>query len=133
MPLPEPSNRNEPRPPPGQGVVNCVAYDHAGKRRGDIDIDDISRVMADPDVFVWVGLHEPDESLLEKLQKQFDLHDLAIEDAHSAHQRTKIEAYGESLFMVVQTAQLNQGTIAFGETTSFSARATSSPCVTAPR
>ncbi len=98
------------------GVVNCVAYGRDGRRLGDIDVSRISRVMADPEVFVWVGLHEPGEDLLEQLQEQFDLHDLAIEDAHSAHQRTKIEAYGESLFTVVQTAQLNGGTIAFGET-----------------
>ncbi|ODV27238.1 MAG: magnesium transporter, partial [Rhodanobacter sp. SCN 68-63] len=73
-------------------------------------------VLEQPDTFVWVGLHEPDEALLEKLQEEFDLHDLAIEDAHHAHQRTKIEAYGDSLFIVVQTAQLVAGKLAFGET-----------------
>ena len=54
--------------------------------------------------------------LLLKLQEEFGLHDLAIEDAHSAHQRTKIETYGDSLFLVVQTAQLIDGHLAFGET-----------------
>ena len=51
------------------------------------------------------GLYEPDEGILEKLQEEFGLHDLAIEDAHNAHQRPKIEAYGNSLFIVVHTAQ----------------------------
>jgi magnesium transporter len=98
-------------------VVNCVAYDtRDGKRIGDITLDGISDALKVPDTFVWVGLHEPDESLLLKLQEEFDLHDLAIEDAQHAHQRTKIEAYGESLFIVVQTAQLVNGHIAFGET-----------------
>lgn len=100
----------------GQAVINCVAYCHDGRRIGDIDIDAISDVMEDPDAFVWVGLHDPGEALLEKLQDEFNLHDLAIEDAQSAHQRTKIEAYGDSLFIVVQTAQLMDGCIAFGET-----------------
>ena len=97
-------------------VVNCVAYRSNGTRVGEVDIEAISDVLQEPDTFVWVGLHEPDEALLLKLQEEFDLHDLAIEDAQSAHQRTKIEAYGDSLFIVVQTAQLDHGHIAFGET-----------------
>ncbi len=97
-------------------VVNCVAYHRDGRRIGDITLDAISDVLAEDDSFVWVGLHEPDEPLLEKLQEEFDLHDLAIEDAHHAHQRTKIESYGDSLFIVVQTAQLVAGKLAFGET-----------------
>ena len=97
-------------------VVNCIAYRSDGQRIGEIGIDEISDVLKEPDTFVWVGLHEPDEALLLKLQEEFDLHDLAIEDAQSAHQRTKVEAYGDSLFIVVQTAQLDGGHIAFGET-----------------
>ena len=73
-------------------VVNCVAYRNDGRRIGDIGVDAISEVLKEPDTFVWVGLHEPDEALLLKLQEEFDLHDLAIEDARSAHQRTKIES-----------------------------------------
>jgi len=104
-------------PVPSTGmVVNCVAYRFDGQRIGDISVDDISEVLKQPDTFVWVGLHEPDEALLHKLQEEFDLHDLAIEDAQAAHQRTKIETYGDSLFVVVQTAQLVSGHIAFGET-----------------
>ena len=97
-------------------VVNCVAYSTDGKRQRDISIEEISDVMAKPDTFVWVGLHEPNESLLEKLQEEFGLHDLAVEDAHKAHQRPKIEAYGDSLFIVLHTAQLDHGCIQFGET-----------------
>ena len=97
-------------------VINCVAYRHDGQRIDNITIDAISDVLKEPDTFVWVGLHEPDEALLLKLQEEFDLHDLAIEDAQLAHQRTKIETYGDSLFIVVQTAQLTGGHIAFGET-----------------
>jgi magnesium transporter len=97
-------------------VVNCVAYRNDGSRIGEITLDTISEVLAQPDTFVWVGLHEPDEALLMKLQEEFGLHDLAIEDAHNAHQRTKIDAYGDSLFLVVQTAQLINTRLAFGET-----------------
>ena len=109
-PPPAPAPVDEPM------VVNCVGYHRDGTRIGDIAIDDISDVLAKPDTFVWVGLHEPDEDMLEKLQEEFGLHDLAIEDAHNAHQRTKIETYGDSLFLVVQTAQLVDGQLKFGET-----------------
>jgi magnesium transporter len=106
----EPASTDQPM------VVNCIAYRKDGCRVGDISLDAISDALAEPDTFVWVGLHEPDEALLEKLQEEFGLHDLAIEDAHNAHQRTKLETYGDSLFLVVQTAQLIDRHLAFGET-----------------
>ena len=111
---------DEPVAPPAQPdrtpVVNCVAYRRNGERIGDISLERIGKVLAEPGTFVWVGLHEPDEALLELLQEEFDLHDLAVEDAHRAHQRTKIESYGDSMFVVVQTAQAVRARIAFGET-----------------
>ncbi len=64
-------------------------------------------------------MYEPDERLLDKLQEEFGLHDLAIEDAQHAHQRPKIEAYGESLFVVMHTAQVVDSHIRFGETYAF--------------
>jgi magnesium transporter len=100
----------------GPMVVNCVAYDRTGHRLPDITLDEISDVLEKPDTFVWVGLHEPDEALLNKLQEEFQLHDLAVEDAHHAHQRPKIEVYGDSLFIVIHTAQEVNRKIEFGET-----------------
>lgn len=97
-------------------VANCAAYGGDGRKIRDITLDEISDFLARPDGFVWVGLVEPDEPLLEKLQAEFGLHELAVEDAHNAHQRPKIEAYGDSLFVVAQTAQMSDGRIAFGET-----------------
>ncbi|MFO1507378.1 MAG: magnesium/cobalt transporter CorA [Lysobacterales bacterium] len=101
---------------PNPMVANCVAYGAHGERLGDITLDAISDYLGRPDGFVWVGLVEPDEALLDKMAAEFGLHELAIEDAHSAHQRPKIESYGSSLFIVAQTAQLTDGNIAFGET-----------------
>ena len=101
-------------------VVNCVAYDREGRRR-DITLEAISDVLAcDDGSFVWVGLHEPEDALLDKMQEEFGLHDLAVEDAQHAHQRPKIESYGDSLFVVAHTAQASgDGGIAFGETHAF--------------
>jgi magnesium transporter len=97
-------------------VANCAAYGADGKKIRDITLDEISDFLEQPHGFVWVGLVEPDEPLLEKLQAEFGLHELAVEDAHTAHQRPKIESYGDSLFIVAQTAQMTDGNIAFGET-----------------
>ena len=97
-------------------VANCVAYGADGRKLRDLTLDEISDFLAQPDGFVWVGLVEPDTAMLEKMQEEFGLHELAIEDARSAHQRPKIEAYGHSLFVAVQTAELAGGNIAFGET-----------------
>ena len=47
-------------------------------------------------------------TLLSSVQRQFELHDLAIEDADHAHQRPKIEQYGDALFIVARTAQLDR-------------------------
>lgn len=102
--------------PPPSMVINCVAYRADGSRLPDITVEQISDVLQQPDTFVWVGLHEPTETLLDTFQDEFGLHDLAIEDAHHAHQRPKIEVYGDSLFIVLHTAQFVSGQIEFGET-----------------
>ena len=98
-------------------IVNCAAY-LDGKRVANIEVNNISQALQNTDQFIWVGLHEPSEETLEKFQQQFNLHDLAIEDAHNAHQRPKIEMFGDILFIVLRTAQLNKNDhhIEFGET-----------------
>src|SRR4051794_17350660 len=98
-----------------QGVIAAGAYVD-GRRVANIAIDEASSWRSKPDHVVWIGLYEPDIALLTAVQRQFDLHDLAIEDANNAHQRPKIEQYGEALFIVARTAQLIDGRIAFGET-----------------
>jgi magnesium transporter len=105
-------------PSPGaSGVINCAAY-AAGIRVADLAVEDIEPALTRKDQFVWLGLYEPDEALLRQVQRQFHLHDLAIEDAYNAHQRPKLEVYEGSVFVVLRTAQ-RHGTpphIEFGET-----------------
>lgn len=96
-------------------VVNCVAYTK-GRRMCDISVEEISDILEQEAAFVWLGLFEPDEELLKKVQQEFGLHDLAVEDAHRAHQRPKLERYGDSLFIVLHTAQMAGEEIDFGET-----------------
>jgi len=95
-------------------VINCVSYD-GGLRHAEVDLAQ-ARCPDKDGAFIWVGLHEPDKELLRTVQQRFNLHDLAIEDALLAHQRPKLEIYGESIFVALRTAQLVDKKIQFGET-----------------
>jgi magnesium transporter len=86
-------------------LVNCAAYQD-GRRIADLTVDEISDYVGQPDCFVWVALSDPDDAELEKMRVEFELHSLAIDDARRGHQRPKIEEYGESLFVVLQTITL---------------------------
>ncbi|GIX35390.1 MAG: magnesium transporter CorA [Lysobacteraceae bacterium] len=103
-------------------IRNCVAYTGDGRRGPELGLDGVQDFLRGGEGFVWVGLHEPDEPLLQRVQEAFGLHDLAVEDAHHAHQRPKIESYGNALFIVVHTAQMEEGRIRFGETHVFLGR-----------
>lgn len=70
-----------------------------------------------PDGFAWIGLYRPDAESLGVLAAQFGLHELAVEDAVNAHQRPKLERYGDTLFMVLKAARYNDASerVEFGE------------------
>jgi magnesium transporter len=110
---------NQPKDTPG--VVASAAY-AGGRRVAEVPIDEAGEWSRKPGHVVWIGLHEPGLELLRKVQGQFGLHELAIEDALKAHQRPKLEQYGEALFIVARTAQMLDGRIAFGETHLFVGR-----------
>jgi len=59
---------------------------------------------ATPDGVAWIGLYRPTEAELHSLASEFNLHELAIEDAISAHQRPKLERYDGVLFVVLRAA-----------------------------
>jgi magnesium transporter len=97
------------------GIVAAGVY-LQGRRVADIEIEQAGEWARRPGHVVWIGLFEPAPDVLRRVQVQFGLHDLAIEDAETAHQQPKVEQYGESLFIVARTAQMVEGSIAFGET-----------------
>ena len=102
-------------PDDGPGVVNAAAYSR-GHRVANVAIEEAGAWAQRPGHVVWIGLLEPEDALLHRVQAQFGLHDLAIEDASHAHQRPKLETYGDGLFIVTRTAQMIDGRVAFGET-----------------
>ena len=95
-------------------LINCVAYQE-GKKLADITVDQISDYLTHPNCFVWVALMDADPGELAQMQQEFNLHELAVEDARNGHQRPKIEEYGDSLFAVVKTAEMIDDTLHIGE------------------
>jgi magnesium transporter len=113
----------KPNPVPDEvpGIVASGVY-AGGRRVADVDIEEAGKWARRPGHVVWLGLLEPSADLLARVQAQFNLHELAIEDANNAHQRPKVEQYGDALFVVARTAQMVGGRIAFGETHLFIGR-----------
>jgi magnesium transporter len=99
-------------------LINCVAYQD-GRRLADIPVDQIHLFVNEPDCFVWVALADPEPAELEVMQKEFGLHELAVEDARHGHQRPKIEEYDESLFVVLQMIEPSEGDLSVGEVAIF--------------
>ncbi|MET7605403.1 magnesium/cobalt transporter CorA [Streptomyces avermitilis] len=92
------------RSPLGSAVVNCVMYQDGVRVPGGHDlVEAVERVRKKDDGFVWLGLHEPTDQEFAGIAELFDLHPLAVEDAVEAHQRPKLERYGETLFAVFKT------------------------------
>jgi magnesium transporter len=79
----------------------------------------------DGEGYVWVGLADPSADELEEARVRFNLHELAVEDAQNAHQRPKIEDYGDgNYFIVLRTARYEdeQEVVEFGEVQLFVGR-----------
>jgi magnesium transporter len=95
-------------------LINCVAYEN-GKKLADITVEAISDYLALPNCFVWVALRDPGPGELAIMQHEFGLHDLAVEDARKTNQRPKIDEYGDELFCVLKTIELEDNEFQVGE------------------
>jgi len=95
-------------------LVNCVAYQD-GRKLADIPAADISDYVSRPECMVWVALKDPSHEELAQMQAEFDLHELAVEDAHKGQQRPKLEEYGGTLFLVLQHLEIREGELEIAE------------------
>jgi len=103
-------------------LVRCAVY-KSGQKFADIDASEIHQYVNQPDCFVWVALFEPDAAALDQMQREFNLHPLAIEDARKGHQRAKFEEYADSIFMVAHLIeQQADGDLRVGEVDIFAGR-----------
>jgi magnesium transporter len=108
----------DPQKPKGHSVVDSAIY-CGGNRIASPDslADTYSALHTSPKSLAWIGLYRPDRRELASLAQEFDLHELAIEDANEAHQRPKLERYGDTLFVVLKAARYRDATeeVEFGE------------------
>jgi magnesium transporter len=96
-------------------LINCVAYQQ-GNKLADIPVSSINEHVHQPGCFVWVALKDASDDELLEMQRQFGLHDLAVEDARHGHQRPKIEEYGHTVFTVMHTVEADdKGVLQVGE------------------
>lgn len=98
-------------------IVDCAVYENGHRRPGELALEEAYQACGVGDCFVWIGLHEPTEEEFDSVRREFDLHELAVEDAINAHQRPKLEVYGDSVFVVLKTARYleSQEEVEFGE------------------
>ncbi|MEU3248461.1 MULTISPECIES: magnesium and cobalt transport protein CorA [unclassified Streptomyces] len=108
-PAAPPAPRTDPPPPeiPDTGsVVQAALYRDGVRVSTPASLADTFRELRDqPDGMAWIGLARPTEAELLSLAAEFDLHPLAVEDAMEAHQRPKLERYGDTLFVVLRAAR----------------------------
>lgn len=98
-------------------IVDCAVYKAGTRREGSLALEHAFEASRQKDAFVWIGLYEPTEEEFDAVRREFELHELAVEDAIDAHQRPKLEVYGDSLFLVLKTARYLEAeeAVEFGE------------------
>ena len=86
-------------------IVDCAVYEDGRRRDGALPVHEAMEACREPGAFTWIGLYEPTEEEFDSIRREFDLHELAVEDAIHAHQRPKLEVYGDTVFIVLKTAR----------------------------
>jgi magnesium transporter len=97
-------------------IVDLAVYKD-GQREEDVSLENAFEACHEPGALVWIGLHEPSADEFDSVRREFELHELAVEDAMKGHQRPKLEVYGdEQIFLVLKTARyFEPDTLEFGE------------------
>ncbi|MBT2479555.1 magnesium and cobalt transport protein CorA [Streptomyces sp. ISL-94] len=116
-PAPQPAPP-APAPPNHRSVIDSAVYRDGRRIASPATLADTFRQLREePDGMAWIGLHRPTEPELHSLAAEFNLHELAVEDALEAHQRPKLERYGDTLFVVLRAARYldAQEEVEFGE------------------
>ena len=96
-------------------IVDCAVYQDGRRAPEEVPLDETFEQSRGPNAFAWIGLHDPTDEEFERVRREFDLHELAVEDARKGHQRPKLEIYGDSLFLVLRTIRYADDQIELGE------------------
>ncbi|HEX2088835.1 MAG TPA: magnesium transporter CorA family protein [Actinomycetota bacterium] len=92
-------------------VISARLYRHGKLEEPDFDVRNVSEVLRDSDVVVWVDIDGPDEPAMNTLREEFGFHELALEDCLHPHQRPKIEQYDKYFFVVAYGASRKGGDV----------------------
>ncbi|MFF3087387.1 magnesium and cobalt transport protein CorA [Streptomyces nojiriensis] len=102
---PQPAPAASPTPE-HRSVIDSAVYRDGRRIASPATLAETFRQLREePDGMAWIGLHRPTEPELHSLAAEFNLHELAVEDALEAHQRPKLERYGGTLFVVLRAAR----------------------------
>ena len=104
--------------PARRTIVDSAIYLDGIRVASPTSLADTFRALHDtPGGMAWIGLYRPSQAEIHSLAEEFDLHELAVEDAISAHQRPKLERYDDTLFVVLRAADYLDvpEEVAFGE------------------
>ncbi|MEO7125573.1 MAG: magnesium/cobalt transporter CorA [Nakamurella sp.] len=99
-------------------MVDSAIYEDGTRVDSPVDLAQTYQALRDnPGAIAWIGLLKPDDHEIGSLAEEFELHELAVEDAIVAHQRPKLERYGDTLFVVLRAAWYLDETeeVEFGE------------------
>jgi len=86
-------------------IGDCAVYQHGRRREGRLALEDAYEAAQEEGAFVWIELAEPTAEELDAVDREFGLHELAVENAIEAHQRPKIEVYGDMVLVVLKTCR----------------------------
>ncbi len=86
-------------------IVDAALYTDGKRRPEPFELENALEKCADDNTFAWIGLYEPSEEEFEAVREEFNLHELAVEDAIHAHQRPKLDIYDDTLFLVLKPAR----------------------------
>ncbi|HEX8856711.1 MAG TPA: magnesium/cobalt transporter CorA [Thermoleophilaceae bacterium] len=98
-------------------IVDTAVYENGRRREGEVPLEKAYDSALEPGAFVWIGLAHPTAREFDAVAREFNLHELAVEDAVKAHQRPKIEQYDDVVLIVLKSARYDDAaeTIEIGE------------------
>ncbi|KRB38923.1 magnesium/cobalt transporter CorA [Microbacterium sp. Root180] len=98
-------------------IIDNAVYVAGRRIENPSSLEDTFEYMRAQNGMAWIGMFRPTPEEIQQVANEFSLHPLAVEDALTGHQRSKIERYGEILFTVLRPARYDDAseTVEFGE------------------
>jgi magnesium transporter len=98
-------------------IVDNAVYVAGRRIENPASLQETFEYMRSRGGMAWIGLFRPTPEEIQQVAAEFSLHHLAVDDALSGHQRSKLERYDDILFAVLRPARYMDDTesVEFGE------------------